>query len=134
MKKTFALAALSFALAGPSIAMTKDEHATVNKRIDSDYKAAMEQCKALGGNARDVCRVDAKGAKKVAQAEADAMYKPSPRANARLVEIRADAAYAVARERCDDLAGNAKDACVLEAKAVHASAKAQGPRPVAMGG
>jgi len=30
----------------------------------------------------------------------------------------------VAKEKCDDLAGNAKDVCVKEAKAAHDSAKA----------
>jgi hypothetical protein len=31
---------------------------------------------------------------------------------------------AVAKERCDDSAGNVKDVCVKEAKAAHVSAKA----------
>ncbi len=33
-------------------------------------------------------------------------------------------AYDLAKERCDDLAGNAKDVCVQEAKAAHTRAKA----------
>ena len=37
---------------------------------------------------------------------------------------RADANYEVAKEKCDDLAGNAKDVCVKEAKAAFVKAKA----------
>jgi hypothetical protein len=37
---------------------------------------------------------------------------------------KAEAAYVVAKEKCDDQAGNAKDVCVKEAKAVEAKALA----------
>lgn len=38
---------------------------------------------------------------------------------------KAGADYAVAREQCDDQAGNAKDVCVTEAKAAAGAAKAE---------
>jgi hypothetical protein len=37
---------------------------------------------------------------------------------------KAESAYAVAKEKCDDLAGNTKDVCVKEAKAVEVKALA----------
>ena len=37
---------------------------------------------------------------------------------------KAESAYAVAKEKCDDQAGNAKDVCVKEAKAVETKALA----------
>jgi len=37
---------------------------------------------------------------------------------------KAESTYAVARERCDDKAGNMKDVCVKEAKAVETKALA----------
>ena len=37
---------------------------------------------------------------------------------------KAEAEYAVAKERCDDQAGNAKDVCVKEAKSAQTAAKA----------
>ena len=36
---------------------------------------------------------------------------------------KADAEYDVAKEKCDDLAGNAKDVCVKDAKAAREKAK-----------
>src|SRR4029077_14540301 len=37
---------------------------------------------------------------------------------------RAEATYEVAKEKCDDLSGNAKDVCMKEAKAAQVKAKA----------
>ena len=93
------------------------------KRSTRADKAA---CDALSGNAKDVCVEEAKGKEKVAKAEAEAAYKNTPKAREKARVARADAAYEVAKEKCDDLAGNAKDVCVKEAKAAHV--KAQGRR------
>jgi activator of HSP90 ATPase len=38
--------------------------------------------------------------------------------------VKAEADHAVARQRCEDLAGNAKDVCIKEATAVETAAKA----------
>ena len=42
----------------------------------------------------------------------------------KVLVVKAESAYAVAKERCDDKAGNAKDVCVKEAKAVETKALA----------
>lgn len=42
----------------------------------------------------------------------------------KVLVTRAESAYAVAKERCDDQAGNAKDVCVMEAKAIQVKALA----------
>lgn len=57
------------------------------------------------------------------KAELDARYKPSDKAAYKARVAKADADYEVAREKCDDLSGNAKDVCVKDAKAAHVSAK-----------
>ena len=41
---------------------------------------------------------------------------------------RTEADYAVAKERCDDQAGDAKEVCLKEAKAAEAAAKANAER------
>ena len=78
----------------------------------------------MSGNAKDVCMEEAKGKEKVAKAEADAAYKNTPKARESARVAHADADYNVAKEKCDDLAGNQKDVCVKEAKAAHMKAKA----------
>lgn len=53
-------------------------------------------------------------------------YKPTVKTHYDARIAKAEADYDVARERCDDLAGNKKDVCVKEAKA--ASGKASEAR------
>ena len=126
MQRRLAAVAAAFLCAGAAstMAMTKEEHKAENDRIESSYKAARERCNSLKDNAKDVCISEAKGAEKVAKAELETKYKPSPRADAKLKEARAEAAYDVAKEKCDDLAGNAKDTCQKDAKAARDTARA----------
>lgn len=115
--------AVSFAFAGNSMALTKDEYKVQKDQISATNKANRDKCSALKANAKDICVAEAKGAEKVAKAELEAQYKPSAK-NARDVGMaKADMVYNVAKEKCDDSAGNAKDVCVKDAKAVHVKAK-----------
>ena len=67
---------------------------------------------------------EAKGKEKVAKAELEAQYKPSKEASYEVTVAKAEADYAVAKERCDDKAGNDKDVCKTEAKSTHTKAVA----------
>lgn len=120
MKRTLLVAAVAAAFGYSAIglaAISKDERKSEERRIGADYKAAKEKCKSLAGNAKDICMADAKGANKVAKAELDARDKNTPKAHADVRVARAEAAYGVAKEKCDDLAGNPKDVCQKDAKA-----------------
>lgn len=97
----------------PTTAHRNDVRLAKAKAIHS---VAKEKCDDLAGNAKDVC-----------VKEADATYtaaKADVKANKKVAEARKDAAtdkrdadYAVAREKCDALAGDTKGACVKDAKA-----------------
>lgn len=113
---------LSCGFATSAMALTPAEHKAQDQRIEADYKMNKDKCKALSGNAKDICQSEAKGMEKIAKAELAAQYKPSPKADMKLREARADAAYDTAKEKCDDLAGNPKDVCVKDAKAAHVAA------------
>ena len=83
---------------------------------DAHYKVARERCDERSGNDRDVCV-------KVAKAER-AKAKADAKARRRIAEARGDAAkekreadYKVAAEKCDAMSGEAKTACVREARA-----------------
>ena len=98
------------------------------KNADADYLVAKEKCESLTGNEKDVCTTEAKAARTKAVADAKARYKSSEAqsdANKEATEARKDAAedkreanYKVELQRCDDLAGDAKDACVARAKRI----------------
>jgi hypothetical protein len=92
----------------------------------ANYFVAMEKCDDLAGNPKDVCVKEAKAALVKGKANAkvdrvaavtsqDAAAKQSE-ARKEASEDKRDADYKVAVEKCDALAGPAKDACVGNAK------------------
>ena len=109
---------------GSVLALGDSEYKASRDRIDADYKAESNGCDKLSGNAKDICMAEAKGHREVARAELEATQHNTPKTRAKVIEEKADAAYKVAKEKCDDLAGNAKDVCVADAKAQHEKSKA----------
>jgi hypothetical protein len=103
---------------------SKDARDMSIKQAQAQYKLDKAACDVLSGNAKDICVEEAKGKENVVKAEADATYENTPKAREKARTARADAAYEVAKEKCDDLAGNSKDVCVKEAKAAHVRAAA----------
>jgi hypothetical protein len=101
-----------------------DTYKVEKERIAAHYKADADRCKALSGNANDICIKEAKGREKVARAELEASYKNTDKARFEARVARADADYDVAKEKCDDLSGNPKDVCLKQAKAGHTRAVA----------
>jgi hypothetical protein len=100
-----------------------------NARIahaQANYNVAIEKCDDLAGNRKDVCVKEAKAelVKGKANAKVDRVAADtSNEAATKQAEARKDASadkrdaeYKVAIEKCDALAGPAKDACVSSAK------------------
>jgi hypothetical protein len=120
------------ALLGCSVALTaahaanmsKEEASAEKARIEAEYKADRKACDAMNGNAKDVCVEQAKGREKVARAELDYKQDASERHKSKVDEAKADAQYAVAKEKCDELSGEQKGVCVKDAKAAKARADA----------
>jgi hypothetical protein len=109
---------------GSTLAVGNNDDKAARERIDGTYKADTTACAKLSGNAKDVCIAEAVGKRNVARAELDAAHHDTPRTRAKLAEEKAEATYKVAKERCDDLAGNPKDVCVADANAQYERAKA----------
>ncbi len=116
--------ALAFSAGAMAQGMSKDEYRAQEDVIAGQYKAAKSACEPFAANAKDICMAEAKGKEKVAMAELEGRYKPSEKNRYKARVARAEAVYSVAREKCDDKAGNTKDVCVKEAKAVRTAAKA----------
>lgn len=115
---------LAFSIGALAEGLTKDIYKAHKESIEAEYKVAKSACASMGGNQRDICIAQAKGKEKVALAELKANYQPTAKTQyqARIARVEAD--YAIAKEQCDDRAGDAKDVCVKEAKAAEAAAKA----------
>lgn len=123
-----ALAFSAGAMAAEGI--SKDEYKAAQSKISAEYKSAKANCASLKANAKDVCNEEAKGNEKVAKADLETRYHPGDKSRHALAIAKADAEYAVAKEKCDDKTGADKTACVKEAKAAAARAKADANAPM----
>jgi osmotically-inducible protein OsmY len=115
--------ALAFS-AGAMADMKNADYKAARGKIAADYKAAKAACAPLSANAKDICAAEAKGSEQVARAELEAANKPGSKTRYDVSIAKADAEYAVAREKCDDKAAADKTSCVKDAKAAAARAKA----------
>jgi hypothetical protein len=105
-------------------AMSKADYKDSKSRLNAEYKTDVAACDSLAGNGKDVCQQEAKGKSKVARAELEYGYSGKSTDRNKVLVTKAESAYAVAKEKCDDKAGNSKDVCVKEAKAVEVKALA----------
>jgi hypothetical protein len=110
--------------ARPAAPISKDAYDRAVSNAETQYKADKDACASRTGNAKDICLAEASGREKMAKADAEAAYKNTPKAREDARIARAEATYNVAKERCDELSGNAKDVCVKEANAKMVTAKA----------
>jgi hypothetical protein len=127
LRTSFAATALLALLTLPlaqAAALSKLDYNSGKTRIGADFKSDKAACASMSGNGKDVCIEEAKAKQKVARAELEYGYSGKPADQSKVRVAQAEAAYAVAKERCDDKAGDAKDVCVKEAKAAEAKALA----------
>jgi hypothetical protein len=131
MNTTFKLSSIACALALAGSAafaqapmLSKPAYDTAKDQIKTAFKAERDACDSMTANAKDICVETAKGREKVAMAHLEVQRTGAAKDQTKLAEVRNDARYEVAKEKCDDQTGNAKDVCVKEAKAMHDKAKA----------
>ena len=124
LQSALVVAAIVLLPAAHAAGITKTDYSAGKSRISAGFKADKATCASLAGNAKDICVEEAKGRQNVARAELEYGYTGKPADQNKVLVARAESVYAVARERCDDLAGNVKDVCVAEAKAVETKALA----------
>lgn len=126
-KKLAYIAVLSFlstvCMSVNAATMAKAEYKSAKSQISADYKSAKAACGSLVGNKKDICVAEAKGTEKVAKADLEARYTGKEKAQYNLQIAKADAAYGVAKQKCDDMKGNDKDVCIKEAKAAEVKSK-----------
>ncbi|WP_306478335.1 hypothetical protein [Methyloversatilis sp.] len=116
-----ALLSMPALAAGP---MTRFEFELETARIASTFTHARAACDALTSNTRDICVEEARAVQAIAHAELAFRRSGHLSDAAAIPVVRAEAGYAVARERCDEQAGADKARCLAAAKAAQASALA----------
>ena len=113
---------LAFSTGAMADTLSKHDYQASKNEIAAKYKLEKSACASLSGNANDICEAAA-GNERTARAELENSYKPSSENRYKARVAKAETDYAVANERCDDKAGNTKDICVKEAKAVETGVK-----------
>lgn len=116
--------AILTATAAEKTDQTKAEYNAAKARADADYNVSRQRCKDFSGNDRDVCIEKAKAKLTKVRADAKAKFQGTREAKLEAREDVIEAEFKVAKERCDSFAGDAKDVCVAEAKAVYAKEEA----------
>ncbi|MDP1900818.1 MAG: hypothetical protein Q8K96_10240 [Rubrivivax sp.] len=124
LKTSIIFAALLALPLAQAATMSKPDYKAAKTRISADYKADKAACASFSANAKDICIEQAKAKEKVARAELEFGYTAKPADQTKILVTKAETSYAVAKEKCDDKAGNDKDVCVKEAKAVEVKALA----------
>ena len=125
LKRTMIVAALIVLPVAHAATMSKADFKAEKNLITAQYKADKAGCSSLSANAKDICVEQVKAKEKVARAELTFAYTGKPGDQNKILVAKAETSYAVAKEKCDDLAaGNPKDVCVKEAKAVETKALA----------
>jgi len=119
------LAACAWAGAANAESLAAKERRLDHERAQAAYRLEWSSCRKLQGNARDVCKVQARGNFDVAKAQVEARYKASPANEDGVKLARAEAAWRLAGEKCEDLRGNAQDVCKADAKAVWVAARSE---------
>jgi hypothetical protein len=121
-------AALTLGFAGHALAadaMDQAAYKSAKDQIEQVAKADKKACEPLKANAKDVCQAEAKGKEKVAKAELDAKNRPGAPADQKVRLMKSEAAYELAKEKCEDQKGKAMAACKKDAKVAHDKVKAE---------
>ncbi len=119
------LAACGFAGAAHAGPPARTEYRLDHEKAQAAYRLDSVRCRQLQGDARQLCKVEARGRFQVAKADIDLKFKHSPANEDRLKLANAEAAYGLAAQKCGSLAGNAKDVCKADAKASLAATRAE---------
>ena len=124
LRVTLIVAALATGSAVLAAAMSLSEYSNEKAHLATVYKSDKSACGDFSGNQKDICFEKAAGKDKVARAELEYQFTGKRADRTKVATAKADAEFALAKERCDDKFGNPKDVCRQEAKAAHTKALA----------
>jgi hypothetical protein len=110
---------LAFSASAMGGTLSESQYRAGKDDISTRHRSDQAACEAMAGNAKDVCGKEANGRELVASAELEAAYAPSAEHQHDLSIARANAAYDIASEKCDALAGDAQASCIATARKVH---------------
>jgi hypothetical protein len=129
-KLTVLSAAIGLAISTSAMGerISEAQYKTAGQSITARHTSDQKACEAMAGNSKDVCTAEADGRESVAKAELELSYSDSSEHWYDVRIAKANAAFAIANEKCDDFAGNAQDVCRKEAQSAEIAAKSEAER------
>jgi hypothetical protein len=99
----------------PSL-MSRGDYAAARQAIESEMRQSARLCRAMEGQARELCKVQVKVEEKVRKAELTARYRGTVGSaeEARLARVNAE--YELARVKCAAVAGAERGDCLTAAR------------------
>lgn len=105
--------------------LSKTEYKAEKEKISATYRTERAACNSEKGHAKDICIAQARGKEDMDKASLEERYKPSEKNRYKARLAKADADYAVAKAHCNEQSGSARVTCDKDARAAHATAKAE---------
>jgi hypothetical protein len=113
---------ISAAVDTPPSLMARPDYDASKTLIESDARQAMARCRDLEGQAKDVCRAEARADERTRKADLEARYRGTIAAAAEARVAHARAQYDVAKARCSSAHGSDRLACMRAAREEKAKA------------
>jgi hypothetical protein len=113
---------ISAAVDSPRSLMSPVDYSASKKAIESGTRTAFAKCREQEGQARDICKAEARAEERVRKADLEAQYRGTVAAAADARLARAKASYEVAKVRCSEQRGEDKVSCLRSARAEKARA------------
>ena len=113
---------ISAAVDTPPSLMARSDYDASKATIESESRQALDHCRDLDGQAKDVCRAEARADERVRKADLDARYRGTTAAAAEARVARAKAQFDVARARCGSEHGSDRLSCMRAAREEKAKA------------
>ena len=100
----------------PPTLMSRADYDKGKKAIEAETRTAFAACRTESGNARDICKAQARAEERVKVAELKARYHGTVAAAEEVKAVRAKAQFDVARARCGTQNGEARIECLKSAR------------------
>jgi hypothetical protein len=123
--------ALAISASAMGAGISEAQYKSAGQSIAARHTNDQAICESMAGNSKDVCQAEANGRESVAKAQLESSYSESGKSLHEVRLAKANAAYAIANEKCDDAAGNIQDVCRKEAQSVEVAAKADAEKRAA---
>lgn len=117
-------AGFAFCAGAAAQVLARSDYQARDQVIATQFRTATAGCAALAGHTKAVCVAEANAGARIGRADLEARYRPSAKARHRALIVAADSRLTVARVRCADRRGVARNTCETQAMDVWTSADA----------